>query len=1081
MKKLILLLFFTISIFGCSNDDDVNNSPMIKIDVMNVVIDDTSQDAQTLDFKTNVPWSITMPDTRTTSTWFDVNPKSGDAGNVTLTITITEINDAFKEREGYFGIKTGEKNTSISVKQSKQKFILCDLKEEYGINGGMLFAEDNSFMIIDTKHKNGGTVAIIGSDNCINEDNYLFIEFNDKGQPKHAYTRGVSIEYSNYSTNKCDITVYLKGKTPQHLRDVEFNLEGNLPLSSIATRISTEDKMWLTAAAVSITAQSVLTIVAIPASIPLATLSAFYGLAVHVLIPEGWAKKIVPYLPHALKEYFMSDKFKWRGLGIDVFITLLTDYCYNQIDDNLQISQVGFSLDPAQIDDLGNGSVRPLTFIFHNSENLNYGTPEIKSKDEWIIHTINEFSGKSTITVLANDKSESRTGYVHFRAQLEENQQWYDASLRVDQKGGETSLSVTPTSLKFEGDGGDGMSNIRTVSVNCNTSWLVNFPIERNDWCRFKKVENNRINIWVEPNNSKEIRSCTLTVFTTPPQPDANTPILKQDIIITQEAKKEEMLVEGIELNKDKISLLKGDNETLVATILPDNAANKAVEWLSSDVNVASVTVDGIVKAEGHGSATIRVFSTENPEIYDECTVNVGYGNIFTLDNIPYDPSKIDSDSWIIIDSGDPTTDDFRRLLDVLNKCYNRDISISFSNLNSFPKSALTSVRNLKYIDAPLVVKVYERAFMECRFLTEVNLPLVQILEWRAFYDCVLLKSIDLPKAKDVLHSVFYNCKAMTVANLPQLEIIDSYLFQNCISLKNVSIPMAESIGNSAFENCKSLLSADFPKALSVDASVFYDCSSIIRFNLLSVESVGPVAFYNCSSLKSIDLPSVTAIEWYTEWAAKGIFSGCSSLNLISLPAITSVGDNAFSGCTAVTSIFLPSATYVGKYAFSSCNSLTHIDLPKVITTGERSFYNSALKSISLPEATTIGKESFMSSNSLVEVDFPKVVIARHGAFENCKALTVIKLPRVEVLSSVVFSGCYGLRTITLATESVLKSTYHTTFWHNSLEDVDLITSKDNGTTIDVWYNDIWYRYWETPADYEGKINRFGSFKSISR
>lgn len=67
----------------------------------------------------------------------------------------------------------------------------------------------------------------------------------------------------------------------------------------------------------------------------------------------------------------------------------------------------------------------------------------------------------------------------------------------------------------------------------------------------------------------------------------------------------ETVAVAGISLDKASLSLVVGETGTLVATINPDNATNKNVQWSSSDKNVATVSADGIVTAKVVGSATI--------------------------------------------------------------------------------------------------------------------------------------------------------------------------------------------------------------------------------------------------------------------------------------------------------------------------------------------------------------------------------------------------------------------------------------------------------------------------------------------
>jgi uncharacterized protein YjdB len=63
--------------------------------------------------------------------------------------------------------------------------------------------------------------------------------------------------------------------------------------------------------------------------------------------------------------------------------------------------------------------------------------------------------------------------------------------------------------------------------------------------------------------------------------------------------------VESISLNKTELTLNKGDRETLVATVKPNDATEQTVTWSSSDLSVATITANGTVIAMGRGKATI--------------------------------------------------------------------------------------------------------------------------------------------------------------------------------------------------------------------------------------------------------------------------------------------------------------------------------------------------------------------------------------------------------------------------------------------------------------------------------------------
>lgn len=63
--------------------------------------------------------------------------------------------------------------------------------------------------------------------------------------------------------------------------------------------------------------------------------------------------------------------------------------------------------------------------------------------------------------------------------------------------------------------------------------------------------------------------------------------------------------VSGIILSRSSLSLLEGESGVLVATVLPSNATDKAVSWISSDSAVATVDENGKVTAVAKGNAVI--------------------------------------------------------------------------------------------------------------------------------------------------------------------------------------------------------------------------------------------------------------------------------------------------------------------------------------------------------------------------------------------------------------------------------------------------------------------------------------------
>ena len=89
--------------------------------------------------------------------------------------------------------------------------------------------------------------------------------------------------------------------------------------------------------------------------------------------------------------------------------------------------------------------------------------------------------------------------------------------------------------------------------------------------------------------------------------------------------------VTSVSLNRQSISLCIGGTETLLATIMPDNATNQNITWSNSDPSVASL-VDDVVTAISLGSTTMTVIS-EDGGFKTTCQVYVYTSDTFFVAN----------------------------------------------------------------------------------------------------------------------------------------------------------------------------------------------------------------------------------------------------------------------------------------------------------------------------------------------------------------------------------------------------------------------------------------------------------------
>ncbi len=85
----------------------------------------------------------------------------------------------------------------------------------------------------------------------------------------------------------------------------------------------------------------------------------------------------------------------------------------------------------------------------------------------------------------------------------------------------------------------------------------------------------------------------------------------------------DEVECEAISLDKSSLSLYKGENATLTATVTPDDATDRTVTWRSDNEDVATVTDTGVVTAVGSGTATVIARTNNGLEARCEVTVTI--------------------------------------------------------------------------------------------------------------------------------------------------------------------------------------------------------------------------------------------------------------------------------------------------------------------------------------------------------------------------------------------------------------------------------------------------------------------------
>ena len=175
-----------------------------------------------------------------------------------------------------------------------------------------------------------------------------------------------------------------------------------------------------------------------------------------------------------------------------------------------------------------------------------------------------------------------------------------------------TGITLNPTSVELV----DGESV--TITATITPSDATNKQIRWSSSNPSISVSNGTITTSFKPgtptttiNGKPALGHCTITAMSEDGKVKA-----KCNVIVYPKT----IAVTSIRLTETSLRLNKGESHTLAASLQPDNATDKTVQWTSSDDSVATVDQNGTVTATGGGKATISAsaggFSTS-------CSVDV--------------------------------------------------------------------------------------------------------------------------------------------------------------------------------------------------------------------------------------------------------------------------------------------------------------------------------------------------------------------------------------------------------------------------------------------------------------------------
>ena len=390
--------------------------------------------------------------------------------------------------------------------------------------------------------------------------------------------------------------------------------------------------------------------------------------------------------------------------------------------------------------------------------------------------------------------------------------------------------------------------------------------------------------------------------------------------------------VTSVFLDKISLTLVKGDFETLTATVYPENAADKSVTWSSSDSGVATVYNNGKVYATSLGSAKIMV-KTNDGGYQDYCDVTV------------VEPSAVymcvtaNADSTLELRNEGGNNPNLQYSVD-------RRIWRNYSDTINIPAGSMYYLKGNNLADWHPDTGWSQSTAKFSHFYITGNVSLSGNV--MALLDNATGALSSIPNDY-CFYGLFSNSPGITSVSenfLPATTLTKNCydrMFIGCSSLTTVptflpATTLAANCYYSMFSQCTSLTSvpAALPAttlAVSCYSNMFIGCTSLTTALDLPATTLAnncyESMFANCTSLTTApELPATTLADY----CYKNMFASCTSLRFFpyTLPATTltkNCYEGMFENCRFLSKAPAILATTLGEYSCSSmfinCKSLT--------------------------------------------------------------------------------------------------------------------------------------------------------------
>lgn len=305
--------------------------------------------------------------------------------------------------------------------------------------------------------------------------------------------------------------------------------------------------------------------------------------------------------------------------------------------------------------------------------------------------------------------------------------------------------------------------------------------------------------------------------------------------------------VESISVIPTALELKVDNTQQLSVTILPADATNKDVEYISSNTEVAIVSNTGLVTIVGVGTATVTVRALDGSGAQATC-------------NVTGTPKFVPVQSLTVAESGTTVT---------LGKSRTQQLTVTVT-----PSDATNP--SVQYTSNNTSVATVSNAGL----ITAVGLGTAVIT----------VKTLD---GSNITRTVNVSCEMVAGTYDANDNLLKTW--DELIADKDLTIRASSRLGDGA-----KMISTS---AASGDASAFTDVKKIIMLSDPDIRHIGGTAFRSCVNIETFILPD--KLEYIDQMA----FWGCTGMTSITIPSsvkyiIDTRSKEAFRGCSNLTTIY---------------------------------------------------------------------------------------------------------------------------------------------------------------------------------